>query len=105
MKAVIKKANPESAAGPSELRYSHLQAALCDEVVEDLAAFATLVFSSRILPEYSGHCTRTLTFPRWGKGQGQWRAVRSSGELLAPFPAADTAGNWQITSRPEASTA
>ena len=47
VKAVIKKANPQSAAGPSGLRYSHLQAALCDELVEDLSAFATLVFSSR----------------------------------------------------------
>ena len=47
----VKKANPQSAAGPSGLRYSHLQAALCDELVEDLAAFATLVFSSRILPQ------------------------------------------------------
>ena len=37
--------------GPSGLRYSHLQAALCDELVEDLAAFATLVFSSRVLPQ------------------------------------------------------
>ena len=37
--------------GPSGLRYSHLQAALCDELVEDLAAFATLVFSSRLLPQ------------------------------------------------------
>ena len=49
VKAVIKKANPQSAAGPSGLRYSHLQAALCDELVEDLAAFATLVFSSHFL--------------------------------------------------------
>ena len=50
--AVIKKANPQSAAGPSGLLgYSHLQAALCDELVEDLAAFATLVFSSRVLPQ------------------------------------------------------
>ena len=49
--AVIKKANPQSAAGPSGLRYSHLQTALCDELVEDLAAFATLVFSSRVLPQ------------------------------------------------------
>ena len=51
VKVVIKKANPQSAAGPSGLRYSHLQAALCDELVEDLAAFATLVFSSRVLPQ------------------------------------------------------
>ena len=51
VKAVIKKANPQSAAGPSGLRYSHLQAALCDQQVEDLAAFATLVFSRRVLPQ------------------------------------------------------
>ena len=51
VKAVIKNADPQSAAGPSGLRYSHLQAALCDELVEDLAAFATLVFSSRVLPK------------------------------------------------------
>ena len=51
VKADIKKANPQSEAGPIGLRYSHLQAALCDELVEDLAAFATLVFSSRILPQ------------------------------------------------------
>ena len=49
VKAVIKKANPQSAAGPSGLRYSHLQAVLCDELVEDLPAFATLGFSSRVL--------------------------------------------------------
>ena len=51
VKAVIKKANPQSAAGTSGLRYSHLQAALCDELVEDLVAFVTLVFSSRVLPQ------------------------------------------------------
>ena len=51
VKAAIKKANPQSAAGSSGLRYSHLQAALCDELVEDLAAFATLVFSSRVFAQ------------------------------------------------------
>ena len=51
VKAVIKKANPKSATGPSGLHYSHLQAALCDELAEDLAAFATLFFSSRVLPQ------------------------------------------------------
>ena len=51
VKASIKKANPPGAAGPSGLRYSHLQAALCDELVENLAAFATLVLSSRVLPQ------------------------------------------------------
>ena len=68
VKAVIKKANAQSAAGPSGMRYSYLQAALCDELVEDLAAFVTFVFYSRVLPpKYSGHCTRAPTFPRWGK--------------------------------------
>ena len=51
VKTVIKKDNPKCAAGPSGLRYSHLQAALCDKLVEDLAAFVTLVFSSRVLPQ------------------------------------------------------
>ena len=51
VKSVIKIANPLSAAGPSGLRYSHLQAALCDDLVEDVAAFATLVFSSRVFPQ------------------------------------------------------
>ena len=31
--------------------YSHLKAAMCDELVEDLATFVTLVTSSRILPQ------------------------------------------------------
>ena len=49
VKDLIKKANPQSAAVPSGLRYSHLQTALRNEPFEDLAAFATLVFSSRVL--------------------------------------------------------
>ena len=53
VKAAIKKANPQSAAGPSGLRYSHLQAVLCDELVEDLAAFVTLIFSSRVFLQVS----------------------------------------------------
>ena len=51
VEAVIKKANSQSAAGPPGLRYSHLQVTLYDELVDDLAAFTTLVFSSRILPK------------------------------------------------------
>ena len=51
VKAVIKNANPQSAAGPSGLRYNRLQAALCDELVEDLAAFGILVFSSRVFSQ------------------------------------------------------
>ena len=60
MKAVIDKASPQSAAGPSVLHYYHLQAAVCNGLVEDLAAFATLVFSSRGLPKDFRHCTRAL---------------------------------------------
>ena len=105
VKAVIKKINPQSAAGPSGLRYSHLQAALCDELVEDLAAFATLVFPAVFCPKFSGHCTRGLTFPRWDKRRDQWRAVMFCGELLVLFSAADTEGSCQTTSSPGASTA
>ena len=105
VKAVIKKVNPQSAAGPSGLRYSHLQAALCDELVEDFAAFRRLFFPAVFCRKYSGHYTRALTFPRWGKWRHQWRAVISCGELLVPFSAADTAGSWPTTSSPGASTA
>ena len=105
VKAVIKKADPQSAASPSGLRYSHLQAPLCNELVEDLAAFATLVFPAVFCPTYSGHCTRALTFPRWGKRRDQWRAVMSCGELLVLFFAADTAGSWQTNFSPGARTA
>ena len=47
MKASIKKANPQSVAGLSGRRCSHTQTALYDELVEVLAAFATLFFPSR----------------------------------------------------------
>ena len=105
VKAVIKKANPQSAAGPSGLHYSHLQTALlCDELVEDLAAFATLVFSSHVLPQVFWTLHTSATFPRSGKRRDQWRAMMSCGELLALFSAADTAGSWQTTSSPGAST-
>ena len=104
VKTVIKKVNPQSAEGPSGLRYSHLQAALCDELVEDFAAFATLAFSSGVCPKYSGHCTRALTFLHWGKRQDRWRMVLSCGELLTPSSATYTTGSWQTTSSPEAST-
>ena len=51
--AVIKKANPQSAADSSGLRYSHLQAALCDELVEDLAALQRLSLPAVFCPKYS----------------------------------------------------
>ena len=36
---------------PSVLRYSHLQVALCYELVKDLAALAALVVSNHVLPQ------------------------------------------------------
>ena len=83
VKAVIKKANPQSAAGPSGLRYSHLQAALCDELVEDLAMFATLVFSSHVLPQVFWTLHTSANVSALGKRRDQWRAVMSCGKLLA----------------------
>ena len=50
VKAVIKKANPQSAAGPSGLRYSHLLAALYDELVEGLAVRDTSLFQPCFAP-------------------------------------------------------
>ena len=67
VKVVIKKANPQSAAGPSGLRYSHLQAALCDELVEDLAAFTTLVFSSRVFPQVFWTLPTSANLSAWGQ--------------------------------------
>ena len=67
-KAVIKKANPRRAAGPSGLCYSHLQAALCDELVDDFAALSQcLSFSVVFRSRYSEHCTRALAYLRWGQ--------------------------------------
>ena len=68
VKTVIKKSNPQSAAAPSGLRYSQLQAALCDELVEDLAALMTVAFSSRVLPQafWTLH-TRASLLSAWGK--------------------------------------
>ena len=78
VKAVIKKANTQSATGPSQLRYSHLQAALCDELVEDLPAFATLVFTSRGLPEvfWTLHTSAKLS------ALGQTVRPAASGDIL-----------------------
>ena len=67
VKAVIKQANPQSAAGPSGLRYSHLQTAVCDELVEDLATFATLVFSGGALPPVFWTLQRSAKLSTLGK--------------------------------------
>ena len=68
VKTVVMKANPQSAAGSSVLCYSHFQAALCDELVENLAAFAALVVDGRVL------------FLRWGNSETSnvWRYLAES---------------------------
>ena len=106
VKAVIKKANPQSAAGPSGLRYSHICRLRCAMSWSRISRrLRCLFFPAVFCPKFSGHCTRALTFPRWGKRRDQWRAVMFCGELLVLFSAADTAGSWQTTSSPGASTA
>ena len=105
VKAVIKKANPQSAAGPFGLRYSHLQAALCDDLVEDLAAFATLVVSSRVFPQVFWTLPTSANLSALGQKASPVACDMSCGELLVLFSAADTAGSWQATSIPGASMA
>ena len=69
--AFIKNASPQSAAGPSGLRYSHWHAALCDELAEDLATFATLVFSSRVFPQAFWTLHASANLSAWGKTRDQ----------------------------------
>ena len=76
------------------------------KLVEDLPMFTTLVIYSRVLHlVFWPHCTRALTFPRWGKRRDQWRAVMYCEELLASLSVADMAGSLQTTSSPGVSTA
>ena len=90
VKAAIKKANPQSLPGPSSLRYSLLQAALCDELVEYLAAFTTFVFSSRVLTQvfWTLQTSANFSTPRQNA-----RPV-ACGDVLALYSTADTAGSW-----------
>ena len=39
-----------------------------------------LFFPAVFCLKCSGHCTRALTFPRWGKRRDQWRAAMYCGE-------------------------
>ena len=103
IKTIIKKANPQSAAG-SGLRYSHLHAALCDELVEEIAEFAMLVFSSRILPEIFWALHTSANLSALGQRRGRSRAETFSEGLLAPFFAVDTARNSLIIFSPGGST-
>ena len=50
VKTFINKTNTQRATGSSGSSYSHLQAALCDKLVEDPGAVETLVVFSRVLP-------------------------------------------------------
>ena len=90
VKAVVRKVNQQSVAGPSGLLYSLLQAALCDELAEYLAAFATLVFSNRVLPQvfWTLQTSSNLSTLRQNA-----RPV-ACGDVLALFSTADTAGSW-----------
>ena len=90
VKAVVKKANQQSAAGPSGLLYSLLPAALCDELAKYLAAFATLVFSSGVLLQvfWTLRTSANLSTLRQNA-----RPV-AYGDVLALFSTADTAGSW-----------
>ena len=89
VKAVVKKANQQSVAGPSGLLYSILPAALCDELAEYLAAFATLVFSSGVWPQvfWTLRTSANLSTLRQNA-----RPV-ACGDVLALFSTADTAGS------------
>ena len=79
MKALIKRVNPQTAAGPSGLRYSHLQAALCDDVVEEMAEFAKQDSAASILD--IAHECQTVCFGAKGEAgrvrrrslKGYWR--------------------------------
>ena len=85
VKAVIKKANPQSLPGPSGRRYSLLQAALCDELVEYLAAFTTFVFSSRVLTQVFWTLQTSANFSTPRQNADQWRAVMSWRCFLPPI--------------------
>ena len=49
--ATIKRGNPQSAPGPSGLRYIHLQLSMSPALADTLSAFSQLVFEGTLLPE------------------------------------------------------
>ena len=67
VKAVIKKANPQSAAG--RLVYATAICRLrCAMNWSRISRRLRRLFCPAVFcPKFSGHCTRALTFPRWGK--------------------------------------
>ena len=101
LKAIIKKADPQSAAGPSGLRYSHLQAALCDEqVAGNRRVRHACRFSAGFYPKSFGACTRAPICLRWDKRRDRSRAATFSEGLLAPIFAIDTARTSRTISSP-----
>ena len=90
VKALVKKANQQSVAGPSGLLYSLLPAALCDELAEYLAAFATLVFFSGVWPQVFS----ILRTSAYLSALRQNARPVACGDVLALFSTADTAGSW-----------
>ena len=85
VKAVIKKANPQSAAGRLDNTTDICRLRCAMNWSRFSRRLRRLVFADVFCPKCAGHCTRVLTFPRWGKGRDQWRAVMFCGELLALF--------------------
>ena len=105
MKALIKNANPQSAAGPSGLRYNSLQAALYDELVEVLTAFAILVFFSRVLPQVIWTLHTIPNRSALGLNMRPLACRHVLRRVIDNVFAADTVGNWQTASSSRASLA
>ena len=78
LEATIMNTSLQSEAGPSGLRCSHLQAALCEELVKDLATFATLVSHSRVMP----HVFWTLHTSANRSALGQKARTVACGDVL-----------------------
>lgn len=78
--------------GPPRLCYSHWQGALCDELVEELAEFATLVVYSSFLPQIFWTQNKSANL-----STTQSRVVTFSEGSLVSFSAIDTAGNLGTT--------
>ena len=105
MEAVIKNANSQSAAGPSGLCCSSLQTALYDELVEELTAFAILVFSSRALSQVIWTLHTISNRSALGLKVRPLACRDVLRRVVDNVFAAHTVGNWQTTSSFRASLA
>lgn len=63
----------QSAAGSSRLRYSHRQAALCEELVEEITEIATLVFPAGFYQYVSVGASVEAGGLRWCSSKDYWR--------------------------------